>query len=145
MIYIFARLARNVGYVKAKAEHVLLAAPFRRLKISYRRIVSARPQEYVQLFSPKRMSWADRRFTEPYFGKTILAVILNGYPMSPVILKLFLSKFFFHPQERAGFILVTPDWMALSTEIDSYKSSWREKNAPKQQNLGMRGLYGEDE
>lgn len=145
IIAIFARLARNMGYVQAKADHLLLATAFLRLKISYRRIVSARPQEFVQLYSPKRMSWADRRFTEPYFGKTILAVILNGYPLSPVILKLFLSKFFFHPQERAGFILVTPDWMALSTEIDSYKSSWREENAPRQQNLGMRGLYGEDE
>ena len=145
VIAIFARLARNMGYVQAKADHLLLATPFLRLKVSYRRVVSARPKEFVQLFSPKRMSWADKRFAEPYFGKTILAVILNGYPLPPAILKLFLSKFFFHPQERAGFILVTPDWMALSTEIDSYKSSWREKNAPRQQNLGMRGLYGEDE
>ena len=145
VIAIFARLARNMGYVQAKADHLLLATPFLRLKISYRRIVSARPMEFVQLFSPKRMSWADRRFAEPYFGKTILVVILNGYPLSPAILRLFLSKFIFHPQESAGFVLVTPDWMALSTEIDSYQGSWRETNAPKQQNVGMRGLYSEEE
>ena len=145
VIAIFARLARNMGYVQAKADHLLLATPFLRLKISYRRIVSARLAEFVQLFSPKRMSWADRRFAEPYFAKTILVVILNGYPLSPAILRLFLSKYIFHPREKAGFVLVTPDWMALSTEIDSYQGSWRETRSPKQQNVGMRGLYGEDE
>ncbi|MEK6221642.1 MAG: hypothetical protein N2D54_05290, partial [Chloroflexota bacterium] len=133
------------GYAQAKTDHLLLATPFLRLKISYRRIVSARPMEFVMLFSPKKMKWADKRFAEPYFSKTILAVILNGFPMSPTILRLFFPKFIFLPQEEAGFVLVVADWMALSTEIESYQGSWQRSQAKRPQNAGMRGMYGRDE
>lgn len=144
-IALFSRLARNMGYAQAKADHLLLATPFLRLKISYRRILSARPMDFVQLYSPKKMSWADKRFAQPYFGKTILAVILKGYPMSKALLRLFFPKFIFLPHEKAGFVLVTPDWMALATEIDSLVGSSREKQGHQRQNIGMRGLYGGDE
>lgn len=145
VIAVFSRLARNMGYVQPKGDHLLLATPFLRLKIAYRRIVSARPMEFVQLFSPRKMSWADKRFAEPYFKKTILALILNGYPIPPAVLRLFFPKFIFHPKEKAGFVLVVPDWMALSTEIDSFQGTWRDNQGQRTQNIGMRGLYGQDE
>lgn len=144
-IAIFSRLVRNMGYAQAKATHLLLATPFLRLKISYQRIVSARPMEFVQLFSPKRMNWADKRFAQPYFRKTILAVILKGYPMSKALLRLFFPKFIFHPKEKSGFVLVVPDWIALSTEIDSFQNSARESKSRRSRNIGMRGLYREDD
>ena len=144
-IAIFSRLARNMGYAQAKADHLLLATPFLRLKISYRRIVSARPMDFVQLYSPKKMSWADKRFAQPYFRKTILAVILNGYPMPKALLRFFFPKFMFHPKENSGFVLVVPDWIALSTEIDSFQSSSREARSLRPRNIGMRGLYKDDD
>lgn len=144
-IALFSRLARNMSYAQAKVDHLLLATPFLRLKISYRRILSARPRDFVQLYPPKKMSWADKRFAQPYFGKTILAVILKGYPMPKAFLRLFFPKFIFLPHEKAGFVLVVPDWMALSTEIDSFHDSSRERKGPQRQDIGMRGLYGGDE
>lgn len=143
-IALFAKFAKNRGYAQAKTGYLLLATPFLRLKISYKRIRSSHAVEFVQIFSPRKMSWANKRFARPYFNMTALAVVLDEFPIPKVILGLFLPKYSFHPQEKAGFILVVKNWLALSTEIDSYKSSYGEYNQRRSQNIGMRGLYGKD-
>ena len=143
VIALFAFAARKMSYVQARQDHLRIVTPFLRLKVSYRRIQSARPNEFVKIFSPRSLSWADRRFLEPYFSKTILAIILNDYPLPKPILRLFFPKQFFHPNEKAGLVLVIPDWMALSTEIDSYQGAWRDSHSQRRRGDNMRGLYGE--
>ncbi|MEK6256852.1 MAG: hypothetical protein N2C13_05990 [Chloroflexota bacterium] len=144
-IAIFAYFAQNMGYAQAKTGYLLLATPFLRLKISYKRIVSSHPVEFVQIFSPRKMRWADKRFARPYFRKTVVAIVLNDYPLSKIIIRLFFPKFIFHPQENAGLVLVVKNWMALSTEIDSYKTSFGDLKERRPQNAGMRGLYGSND
>lgn len=144
-IAIFAFFAKNMGYAQAKKDYLLLATPFLRLKISYSRIASSHPMEFVQLFSPRKMRWADKRFARPYFSKTVVAIVLNDYPISKLIIRLFFPKYIFHPQEKAGFVLVVKNWMALSTEIDSYKTSFGDLKGRRPRNAGMRGLYGSND
>lgn len=128
---LFALLARRMGYVQAYNDHIRIVTPFLRLKIGYRRLKSARPMEFVRLFPPKSMNWGDTRFAEPYFKKTVVALLLNGYPLSPALLRFFLPPMFFLPN-NVGFVLVLRDWMGFNTEIDSFVGTWRESSAMEQ-------------
>lgn len=140
---LFTFLVRNMGFVQTRKDHLLLATPFFRLKVSYRRIVSVRPVEFRHLYEIRKLSWANQRFLRPYFGRTLVAVSLKGYPMSLAIMKVFLPAQFFNPRET-GFLFLVPDWMSLSTEVDSFIGAWRQGRAQKSRPQGpnMRGLYG---
>lgn len=145
LISAFALLARRAGFVQPKTDFLLLTTPFLRLRISYQNIASVHPMEFVMLFSPRKMKWADRRFYQPYFKKTVVAIKLKAFPLPKWILKAFFPPKFFHPQEKAGFILVVPDWMSLSTDIDSQMTAYRDKRGLRPKLASYRGLYGKVE
>jgi hypothetical protein len=127
-------LIRGMGYVQATSNHLRIVMPFFRLKISYRRIRTSHPAEFVQLFPPSKSGWAERRLLRPFYGKTVLIVELSEFPISPTILHLFLPRVMFSPQSR-GLVLVVKDWLALSTELESYLGVWLQKNTPTPRNL----------
>jgi hypothetical protein len=81
------------------------------------------PTLVQQLFPPGESSWAQRSFLEPFYGKTAVVIELHGYPMSPALLKLFLPAQMFSPQ-FTGFVILVPDWMKMSTELDSFYGAW---------------------
>ncbi|MBI3159719.1 MAG: hypothetical protein HYZ26_09000 [Chloroflexi bacterium] len=139
---LFTFFVRNMAYVQVKTDHVLIATPFLKLKISFRRMRSIRSMELSQMYDYRRLSWADRRFLRPYFGKTILTIVVKNYPLSMGTMKLFLPKFMFNPMDK-GFVLLVKDWMTLSTEFDTLIGSFREslRDNPRRQE-SMRGLYG---
>jgi hypothetical protein len=126
----FAFFTRFMAYVQARESALMLYTPFLRLKISYRRIRSVHPVLLQQLFPPDKSSWAQQNFLEPFYGLTALVVDLRGYPMDPVLLRLFLPGQMFSPRST-GFVLMVKDWMKLSTEFDSLHGAWL-------QNLGAR-------
>jgi hypothetical protein len=121
----FLILARRVTYVQAFPDHLRVITPYLRLKISYRRIRSVHSANVQQLFPIERAKGVEKSLLEPFYGKTVVVVDLAGYPMSPRLLRLFLPKQLFVPK-GIGFILITPDWMALSTDIDSAIGSYRQ-------------------
>ncbi|MDH3942801.1 MAG: hypothetical protein OEV06_01730 [Anaerolineae bacterium] len=143
LVAAFALAGRRMGYVQPRPDHLLITSGLFRLKVSYQSIVSVHPMEFVMLFSPRKMKWADKNFTEPYFGKTVVAIKLNQFPLPKLILRAFFPRYFFHPQEKAGFILVVPDWMKLSTDLDSQMTAYREKRGQRPKLSGYRGLYGQ--
>lgn len=128
---IFAFIARRAAYVQPRHDHLRLVTPFLRLNISYRRIRSVHPAAFQQLFPPSKASWSQRRFLEPFYGRTAVVVDLISYPMSPTLLRLFLSPQMFSPQS-AGLVLMVPDWMSFSTEVDSYRSDWMQAEKRRQ-------------
>lgn len=120
---LFAFLTRNTAYVQPHRDHLRLVTPFLRLRISYQRIRSVHPSTFQQLFPPTRGSWAQRRLLAPFYPKTAVVVDLTSYPMSPYFLRFFLSPTMFSPQS-IGFVLLVPDWIEFSTELDSFRSAW---------------------
>ena len=135
-------ILRLRGFVQARMGYLIIVTSVLTLKISYRRVLSARPVEFGQLYSPAGMRWADKNFLEPYFGKTILAIITKGYPVSRRVLRLFFPRYFIHPKDT-GFLLIIEDWMALSTEVDELMNTWREGSGPRRtRGSTLRGLYG---
>ena len=122
-------LMRNMAYVQACTDHLRVATPFIRLKISYRRIRTTHPLEFQQMFPPSKVGWADHRLLEPFYGKTVLVVGLTAFPISQPVLRLFLPRVMFSTQSK-GLVLVVKDWMALSTEMESYMGVWLQKATP---------------
>ena len=122
-ISIFAFIANYLAYVQAHESYLFIATPFLRFRISFRRIRSAHPVLVQQLFPKEKSSWAERSFLDPFYGKTALVIELNGYPIQPALLKLFLPAQMFSPRST-GLVLMVSDWMKLSTEFDSLKGAW---------------------
>lgn len=121
---LFALLARRVAYLQPRHDHLRLITPFLRLNISYRRIRSVRSADFNQLFPPQKSGWAERSFLEPFYGRTVVVIELNSFPLSPILLRLFLAPQMFSRQ-TTGLVLVVPDWMAFSTELDTMLDTWR--------------------
>lgn len=138
---VFALLVRKLAYIQVKSDHVLLATPFMRLKVPFRILKSLRPIELGSLYDPRRLSWADRRFLLPYYGQTVMSLLVKDYPRPLGVLKLFLPRFMFNPKER-GFVLLVKDWMGLTTEVDSMLGVYRDRQRARREPENRRGLYG---
>ena len=120
-IGIFFLIIKQFAYVQPFPTHLRLVTPFMRVNISYKRIYKTTATEMRQLFTYKSMSGWVRDIFSPLASKTALVIELKSYPISPVILRLFLSRFFFKDKTPHLVILVN-DWMRLSSELESMKS-----------------------
>ena len=121
MIGIFFLVIRQLAYVQAFPGYLKFVTPFMRLNISYKRIHKTTTTEMRQLFPPQSMSSWMRDIFSPLASQTALIIELKSYPISPVILRLFLSRFFFK-DKTPHFVILVKDWMKLSSELDSLKS-----------------------
>ena len=121
MIGIFFLIIRQIAYVQAFPGYLKFVTPFLRMNISYRRIHKTTTVEMRQLFPPQSMSSWMRDIFAPLASQTALIVELKGYPISPVILRMFLSRFFFK-DKTPHLVILVKDWMKLSSELDSLKS-----------------------
>ncbi len=121
LIGIFFLIIRQVAYVQAFPGYLKFVTPFMRLNISYKRIHKTTTTEMRQLFPPQSMSSWMRDIFSPLASQTALIIELKSFPISPVILRLFLSRFFFK-DKTPHFVILVQDWMKLSSELDSMKS-----------------------
>lgn len=120
---LFAFLARFRAFVQVRPSYLSIVSPLLQLNISFQRLRSAHPALIQQLFPPKESSWAQRAYLHPFYGKTAVVLELNEYPISKFILRLFLTGEMFSPH-NSGFVLLVPDWMTFSTELDTFHGRW---------------------
>jgi hypothetical protein len=120
-IGIFFWIARYVAYVQPLPNSLKLVTPFMRLNISYKRIKKTTATEMRYLFPYKSMSGWVRDIFSPLANKTALVIDLNGYPISPFVLRLFLSRFFFK-DKTPHLVILVQDWMRFSAELESMRS-----------------------
>ena len=118
---IFFLIIKQIAYVQAFPGYLKFVTPFMRLNISYKRIHKTLTTEMRLLFPPKSMSGWMRDIFAPLASQTALIIELKGYPISPVILRMFLSRFFFK-DKTPHFVILVKDWMKFSSELDSMKS-----------------------
>ena len=121
LIGIFFVILRHLAYVQPFPEYLKLVTPFMRLNISYKRIRKTTTTEMHYLFPFKGLSGWMQDIFEPLAGKTAMVIDLNGYPISPVMLRFFLSRFFFKDKTPHLVILVR-DWMRFSSELESMRT-----------------------
>jgi hypothetical protein len=120
---LFAFFGRKLAYVQAQRDHIRLVTPFLKLRISYRRIRSAHPSDFSQMFPPKEAGWAEKQLLEPFYGMTVVVLDLTAFPLPPAVLRFFLAPQMFS-RHKSGLVLTVADWMALSTEIDTLFGAW---------------------
>ena len=128
LVGIFFLIIRQIAYVQAFPGYLKFVTPFLRMNISYKRIHKTTTTEMKLLFPPKSMSGWMRDIFTPLASQTALIIELKGYPISPVILRMFLSRFFFK-DNTPHLVILVKDWMRLSSELDSMKSGI-DTNAP---------------
>ena len=112
---------RYFAYVQPRANHLKLVTPFLRINISYKRIQKTTATEMRHLFSYKSMSGWVRDIFSPLATQTAVVIELSGYPISPVLLRLFLSRFFFK-DKTPHLVILVKDWMRFSSELESMRS-----------------------
>ncbi len=125
-ICVLAFSGRYFAYVQAGTSFLKISTPFLTFKVAYRRMRSIHPVLIQQLFPPEELSWSQRTFLEPFYGKTVLVVELRGFPLNPILMRLFLPQAMFSPRS-SGLVLIVPDWMKLSMELDSLHGAWLQK------------------
>jgi hypothetical protein len=121
LVGIFFLIIRQIAYVQVFPGYLKLVTPFFRFNISSKRIHKTTTAEMRQLFPPKSMSGWMRDIFAPLASQTALVIELKGFPMSPMILRLFLSRFFFK-DKTPHLVILVKDWMKFSSELDSMKS-----------------------
>jgi hypothetical protein len=112
---------KNFAYVQPLPNYLKLVIPFMRVNISYKRIKRTIPTEMRYLFPPKSLSGWMQDILAPLSNKTALVIELSGYPISPTILRMFLSRFFFK-DKTPHLVILVKDWMRLSAELDSMRT-----------------------
>ncbi len=126
-LFIFLVSIRKGAYVQARPEHIKVKFPLYTIKIPYENVHTLMSQELGSIHDRKALKWSAYRFFKPYFGRTMLALLLKEYPRSEKIIKIFLPGYMFLPKD-IGFLLYVKDWMGLSTEFDSHAAIQRTDN-----------------
>jgi len=121
LIGVFFWVIRFFAYVQPLPNSLKLVTPFMRLNISYKRFKKTTATEMRYLFAYKSMSGWVRDIFSPLANKTALVIDLNGYPISPVLMRLFLSRFFFK-DKTPHLVILVQDWMRFSSELESMRS-----------------------
>jgi hypothetical protein len=122
LVGLFFIIIKNFAYVQPRADHLRLVTPFMHLNISYKRIKKATPSEMHYFIPMKSLSGWMQDIYEPLANQTALLIELSAYPISPSVLRMFLSRFFFKDDKTPHLIILVKDWMRLSTELESMRS-----------------------
>lgn len=121
LVGVFFLVIRQIAYIQPFPGYIKLVTPFMRVNISYKRLIKTTTSEMRYLFPPKSMSGWIRDIFAPLASQTAIVLELRSYPVSPQLLRLFLSRFFFK-DKTPHFVILVRDWMGLSTEIESYRT-----------------------
>ncbi len=132
-------LVRGRCYVQPFVDHVRIVTPLLQVKISYRRIRSVHSAELQDIFPPKSVNWSMRDQLQSFYGKSAVLLDLNGYPISPGLLRMLLPRPMLMPK-GTGFVLIVKEWMALATELDSFNDNYRMSHSARSPSVGY-GMY----
>lgn len=125
---LFLFIIRNAAYVRPFPTYLRLVTPFLRINISYRRFRGTTTSEMRALFPPSRLSGWRREIIAPLSSMTAIVINLSEYPVSPTLLRWFLSPFFFK-DKTPHLVILVKDWLRFSSELDSMRLS--SKQSPK--------------
>lgn len=132
LVGVFFWVVKQIAYVQPLPGHLKLVTPFMRINISYKRFQKTTTTEMRYLFPRKSLSGWMQDIFAPLANKTAMVIDLNSYPVSSLMLRLFLSRFFFKDKTPHLVILVN-DWMRFSAELESMRTATDQQPAPGKQ------------
>jgi hypothetical protein len=119
---LFLFIIRKAAYVRPFPNYLRLVTPFLRINISYRRFRGTTTSEMRALFPPTSLSSWRRGIIAPLSSMTAIVINLSEYPVSPFVLRWFLSPFFFK-DKTPHIVILVKDWLRFSAELDSMRLS----------------------
>jgi hypothetical protein len=122
LVGIFFIVVKQLAYVQPLPGHLKLVTPFMRINISYRRFRKTTTTEMRYLFPYKSLSGWTQDIFSPLATRTAMVIDLNGYPISPFVLRLFLSRFFFK-DKTPHLVILVEDWLRFSSELESMRTA----------------------
>jgi len=125
---LFLFIIRKAAYVRPFPTYLRLVTPFLRVNISYKRFRGTTTTQMRALFPPTSLSSWRREIIAPLSSMTAIVINLSGYPVSPALLRWFLSPFFFK-DKTPHLVILVKDWLLFSSELDSMRLG--SKQAPK--------------
>jgi hypothetical protein len=120
LVGVFFWMIRFIAYIQPLPGHLKLVTPFMRINISYRRFKKTTTTEMRYLFPRKSLSGWMQDIVSPLANKTAMVIDLNGYPVPALMLRLFLSRFFFK-DKTPHLVILVEDWMRFSAELESMR------------------------
>lgn len=139
LVTLFFFLIRKAAWVQPFEKHLRVVTPFMRLNISYRRFRQTYSADMLRLFPIKKARGWRRDVLEPLVGRTVFVIEMNAFPLPRWALRIFLSPLFF-PDRTARLALLVPDWLALSTEVDGFFSTYQQALRPAIEQHSASGL-----
>lgn len=124
VLFLYALVGPALSYVQCRPNHLRVSTPLFRLAISYSRIITTRPIQFL----PGKLPFSQQRLVEPFIGHNAVLVDLSAYPIPEAWLRLWFNQFMFHPHAR-GLVLHVAEWMTVSRDIDSYRGQWKARRA----------------
>ncbi len=125
LLLFYVLLARRAHVSCAKNKFVI-HTPLYPVAFSYGRITMIRPTEFNTIYPPQEEKSSRRRMYAHLWAKTALVVDVRGFPLPLRWLKLWFHPYLLHPKEQA-LVLLVEDWMALSLQLETRSSEWRER------------------
>jgi hypothetical protein len=122
--WVLTLLSPILAYVQILDDHLRLQTPIYRLKVPYEHILNTRPVEVQKMFPPSKLSSNQRSILRPFYGRTALAIDLQGLPPPNFLLRLFFHRFTFSP-DTLGLVLLVEDWLGLSRRLTTKVDEWR--------------------
>jgi len=132
IILVFTFMARRLAWVQCRPNHLRIQTPLYPLVVSYGRIKEVLPQTFNRVFDPSAEKAARRNWLGPYWGQTGLVVRVSKYPVSKAWLRLWFSPYLLVP-DTVGFFFLVEDWMALSRQLDDFRTAWVARRAEQRQ------------
>ncbi len=115
---------RSSAYIQMLPTHIRLVTPFLRLNISYKRLRRYTTAEMRTLFPPSAMRGWKRELIAPLSAMTAVVLELNGWPVQPSFMRIFISSLFFKPKDKTPhFVILVKDWMRFNTDLESLRTS----------------------
>lgn len=124
LIALYGLLARRT-HVSCHKNNFVIHTPFYPVAFSYQRIALVRPVDFKSIFPPQQEKNTRRRFYRDIWGKTVVVVSLNGYPLPKWWLRIWVHPYLMHPKETAV-VLPVEDWMRFSRHLETLSTTWRE-------------------
>jgi len=129
LVGVFFLVIKQIAYVQPLPGHLKLVTPFMRINISYKRFRKTTTTEMRYLFPYKSLSGWMRDIFSPLATRTAMLIDLNGYPISPFVLRLFLSRFFFK-DKTPHLVILVEDWLRFSSELESMRTATDSQPVP---------------
>ena len=120
VVTIFLLVIRKMAYVQPYPTYLRLVTPFFRMNISYKRFRGTTTSEMRALFPPGSISNWRREIIVPLSSMTAIVINLSSYPVSSLMLRWFLSPFFFK-DKTPHIVILVKEWLRFSSELDSMR------------------------